>query len=98
MLMGILQCVYEDDITKYKQIIRGWINTLEDSDIANGTYGAEHPPCSCRYFMMTLIQRGFAVESSGKTAAALRPETDLDTREIALWLNCLLNRIHREVC
>jgi hypothetical protein len=47
--------------------------------------------------MMAHIERNIAIEPTGETATALRPETDFDTRETALWLVKILHRIHREV-
>lgn len=46
---------------------------------------------------MARADRYWTVAPDGKMAAALSPETDFDHRELALWLNDLLGRIHREV-
>jgi hypothetical protein len=46
---------------------------------------------------MTHIKRNNAIGPWRETAAALRPETDYDTRETALWLNNLLYCIHEKV-
>jgi hypothetical protein len=98
MLINPPQCAFDDDVINYKQIIRKWINTLPDVTLQVATMCPEFdPPCSRRYFTMASIDRDIAIKPKDEVSIALRPETALDTRETALWLNGLLHRIHREV-
>lgn len=46
---------------------------------------------------MAHIEYDITSELRDEIAFVLRPETDFDTHETALWLNVLLHRIHREV-
>jgi hypothetical protein len=79
-------------------IIRGWINTLEDFDIREGIdQHYEFPPRSRKYFVMAHVERHIAINPGANIDIALRPKTDLETRETALWLNDLLRRIHGAV-
>jgi hypothetical protein len=47
--------------------------------------------------MMYRIECDISREPLGKTAIALRPETEFDTQETASWLNDILHRIHGAV-
>lgn len=93
----IPQCACDDDIINYKRIIRGWTNSLQLVDIREGVDGAESPPCSRRYFVMTVIKHDLAIGPKNKITAFLRTEAECDTRETALWLNELLHCIHNQV-
>jgi hypothetical protein len=49
---------------------------------------------------MSLIERQLDIPLAylkSETFTALRPETDVEVRETALWLNDILHRIHKEV-
>lgn len=97
--MCIPQCTSDEDMTKYKQILRQWINTqpLEYGLIYRGTTDYKWPPYSHRYLAMAYINHYFMTEPSGHIGIALLPETAFDARETALWLSELLHRIHKEV-
>jgi hypothetical protein len=82
---------------KYKQIIRGWINTLSDYPVRKAAESLEDLPCSHRYFIMAHVTRNVAIIPGDENGIALRPQTDVDTRETALWLIDLLHRIHKDV-
>lgn len=45
---------------------------------------------------MARLERTVATELRGRIDVALRPETDADAREIAVWLSTILHRIHEE--
>ncbi|KAF5309573.1 hypothetical protein D9619_012427 [Psilocybe cf. subviscida] len=96
-------CACDDDATKYKCILRQWIDfkmksePLEYRLITEGTTNSIWPPCSNRYLAMACIDHDFMIEPLNHVTIALRPETDSDAHETALWLNNLLHRIHREI-
>ncbi|KAF5309575.1 hypothetical protein D9619_012424 [Psilocybe cf. subviscida] len=91
-------CTSDEDMTKYKQILRQWINTqpLEYGLIYRGTTDYKWPPYSHRYLAMAYINYYFMTEPSGHIGIALLPKTAFDARETALWLSELLHRIHKE--
>lgn len=53
---------------------------------------------STKYCAMAHIEQNLTTVPHGWIDIALRPETDLDARETALWLKGLFHRIYREVC
>lgn len=97
----VFQCACDDDKAEYKQILRRWISIqpLEYRVIYHwGTTESKlWPPCSHRYLAMAYIDQYFMTEPSGYIGIALCPETALDAREMAVWLDNLLRHIHREV-
>lgn len=60
---------------------------------------SRYTPDGRRYLAMACIDRGAAlvVEPVGWIDIALRPRTESDVQETALWLNNLLHRIYGQV-
>ncbi|KAF5309496.1 hypothetical protein D9619_012426 [Psilocybe cf. subviscida] len=83
-------CTTDYDVTNYKWILRGWINTQQHK---SGT-DFKWPPCSRKYLAMAHIDGHVTTEPRGNIGIALRPETNSDTTETAVWLDSLLHRIH----
>lgn len=95
------QCTTDEDIASYKWILRKWIfaQPSELRLIHRQRISHSHwPPFSPRYLAMAEFEQNITIEPSGDLEIALRPETNLDAREIAVWLNNLLHDIHRKVC
>jgi hypothetical protein len=77
------------------QLIKAWTFWAFGNNILLD--GLDTLPSSRRYYMMARIERNLAIEPTDETATALRPETDFESSETALWLNDILHRINREV-
>lgn len=91
---NIQQCLSNDDIAKFRYLCRRWVNTLV-FHFEPGLY--QRVPWARRYYQMTLAEHLMHAPDS-IMAAALRPESDFDRRESALWLKDLMHRIHLDVC
>lgn len=91
--MYILQYTCDDDVMSFRRIIRMWIRDSSFKISSNDVWGI---PSGWRCFQMDRADRDVTtVLIDDEMASALRPESDLDRRELALWLNDLLHRLHR---
>ncbi|KAF5324340.1 hypothetical protein D9619_011193 [Psilocybe cf. subviscida] len=87
-------CICDDDINNFRRVMSQWFHNPGFGD--RNFDSIKHLPYSRRYFQMARAE--FWKETPDvEMVAALRPKTDLDRRESALWINDLLHRIHREI-
>lgn len=91
--MYISQCTCDNDIVTFRHIFRNWINHCGSEIIEYGLYKI---PFGKRYFQMNHVCRDWTVGLDKMAAQAMRPETDFDRHESALWLNDLLHHLQRE--
>lgn len=96
-LIYILQCTSDDDIAKFRHIFCEWII---DKRMAPNNYHfkvIEHIPFTRRYIQMVYAEEHWSSPPSDELCTALRPETEFDRIELALWLKKLLTHIHKEM-
>lgn len=98
---------------RYRQILRQWIswavsNGIPFSNLRKFAGGGlpvsegerlQDVPYGERYIMMARIEHlnGDITHELTGVVTTLRPESSYDTDEIGLWVQNLLQRIHREV-
>lgn len=99
MLICFSQCICDNDITKYKWIVRQWAYSLNDIHLLQETHAnaTRWPPYGYRYVVMARLERDVSKGLHDHIEVALHPETDSDVQEITSWLHNLLYCIHREV-
>ncbi|KAF5324310.1 hypothetical protein D9619_011293 [Psilocybe cf. subviscida] len=96
-IFGLIRnlCISDDDVIVFKKIVREWIYSRDFVEIRYDD--VRHIPFGCWYFHMACADHYWEVIPDSEMLDALRPETDLDSHELALWLNDLLHRIRRQV-
>lgn len=90
------QCACHDDVINFRLIMRQWVN-IWDLNYAEFTNNGDSKdiPFFRRYSHMARADRSLALDDD--IAVALRPESDFDREESAMWLNHLLRRIRKHV-
>ena len=93
--MRISQCINDDDIATFRHLCRDWIKQ-KIVFFSDNTWRIQHIPFGHRYFQMASAEY-FMSAPDDNTTTALRPESDFDRHELALWLKDLIRNIHRNV-
>lgn len=102
----IVSQIYSTDTARYKELLKAWIAWAVSHDIPWGNNDRDNPnpgdrlqpvdlPYSRRYFVMA--RADYRQIPNSEISDALRPHSDAERQELALWLSCLLDQIHREV-
>ncbi|KAF5309488.1 hypothetical protein D9619_012439 [Psilocybe cf. subviscida] len=87
--------IYPKSIQKYTRLLQKWVSWAAQNDIPLD--GVDHLPMARWYCAMARLERTVPTGLRGRIDVALRPETDADAREIAVWLSTILHRIHEEI-
>jgi hypothetical protein len=98
----IPQCVRDNNVACYKQLLHRWIDSIDlgfkrlSHFIENKLYDV---PYGQMYITMALIKHlnGDVSRDCNIAVDVLRPQSESDAHEIALWVQNLLQRIHAEV-
>lgn len=102
-----MQCNCDDDVTKYKRVVRQWAEDMVDpfwfEDNMKGSN--PWPPHTRRYTIMSNVEARVSLRFCGSPRVDpdnldlndLIPETAADIPETAAWLTTLLHCIHRKV-
>lgn len=98
----ILQCAGDDDVAKYRCILRKWCSHImkvppPDSYMQTGFWNVYAAlPYGRRYLLMSQIEHLHGDIAEGLDI--LSPASAFDTQEIIVWAQNLLWGIHGQVC
>lgn len=90
--MLILQCSSDDDIADFRYLLRVWVR--HHMSFRDNTQKYADIPFGSRYAAMAFYHHIPGPPMDDDITAALRPESDFDRQELALWLTDFLHGLH----